>query len=491
MGANNSKEQINEDLHNLGKQETEKIEEIPVEKPKIEEKKNIISPNNFIYKSCNSDPKKDYDIIKTLKEGAYSEIKLVENKLSKMKSIMKSITKTNSFAKDEEDMLDNELKILSLLDHPNIINVYALYSNEDSYSYITEYCQEGDLNEQLMNKGAYDERKAAYIMFQIFSAVNYCHKNKIINRGLTIENILISEIKNVPKIYYEPPEEISLGHKYIDKSDIWSCGVIMYFLLAARPPFGGEKEEERKNNILNENYDLETPPFDKISPECKALLSRLLMSNPDGRPSAEEALKDSWFIKNCSKSLFYSISRSSTSEKLINNIKNYNNISIFKKFSIQYLIHNFPQTTDVKNAAKLFYRIDSDGDGKITKDELYKGFNENLMNKINKKDFEQIFQNLEINNSGFIDYEEFVAAAVNKNLFMRENILYMAFKFFDKDNSGEITLDEIEMMFKEAVNDGKNDVHNELKKIMDEVDLNLDKKISFEEFGIFMKQLIK
>ena len=162
------------------------------------------------------------------------------------------------------------------------------------------------------------------------------------------------------------------------------------------------------------------------------------MSNPDGRPSAEEVLKDSWFIKNGYKSLFYSISRSSTSEKLINNIKNYNNISIFKKFSIQYLIHNFPQTTDVKNAAKLFYRIDSDGDGKITKDELYKGFNENLMNKINKKDFEQIFQNLDINNSGFIDYEEFVAAAVNKNLFMRENILYMAFKFFDKDNSGEI-----------------------------------------------------
>ena len=516
MGANNSKEQINEDLHNLGKQETEKIEDTPVEKPQIEVKKNIISPNNFIYKYCNSDPKKDYDIIKTLKEGVYSEINLVENKLSKMKCIMKSITKTNSFAKDEEDMLDNELKILSLLDHPNIINVYALYSNEDSYSYITEYCQEGDLNEQLMNKGAYDERKAAYIMFQIFSAVNYCHKNKIINRGLTIENILISEIKNdlpyiklgyfgtsflakknaikiknVQKIYYEPPEEISLGHKYIDKSDIWSCGVIMYFLLAARPPFGGEKEEERKNNILNENYDLETPPFDKISPECKTLLSRLLMSNPDGRPSAEEVLKDSWFIKNGSKSLFYSISRSSTSEKLINNIKNYNNISIFKKFSIQYLIHNFPQTTDVKNAAKLFYRIDSDGDGKITKDELYKGFNEILMNKINKKDFEQIFQNLDINNSGYIDYEEFVAAAVNKNLFMRENILYMAFKFFDKDNSGEITLDEIEMMFKEAVNDGKNDVHNELQKIMDEVDLNLDKKISFEEFGIFMKQLIK
>ena len=92
---------------------------------------------------------------------------------------MKTISKTKYFKKDEEELLNNELKILSLLDHPNIINIYAFYSNEDSYSYITEFCKEGDLNEQLINKGAYDERKAAYIMYQIFSAINYFHKNKI------------------------------------------------------------------------------------------------------------------------------------------------------------------------------------------------------------------------------------------------------------------------------------------------------------------------
>ena len=113
------------------------------------------------------------------------------------------------------------------------------------------------------------------------------------------------------------------------------------------------------------------------------------------------------------------------------------------------------------------------------------------MHKIQKKEFDELFSNLDLNNSGFIDYEEFVAAAVNKNIFMRENILSMAFKFFDKDDSGEITIDEIEMMFKEAVKDGKTDVHQALKKIMEEVDLNIDGKINFEEFTKFMKQLIK
>ena len=74
---------------------------------------------------------------------------------------------------------------------------------------------------------------------------------------------------------------------------------------------------------------------------------------------------------------------------------------------------------------------------------------------------------------------------------MRDNILRTAFNFFDKDNSGEITFDEIEIMFKEAVNDGKTDVHQALKKIMDEIDVNIDGKINFEEFANCMKQLIK
>ena len=351
MGANHSKDKINEDLLNLGKSESEKLEDSTIEKTQIEEKENIIFSNNFIYKTSNLDPKNDYDIIRCLKEGTYSEIYLVENKLSKMRSIMKTISKTKYFKKDEEELLNNELKILSLLDHPNIINIYAFNSNEDSYSYITEFCKEGDLNEQLLNKGAYDERKSAYIMYQIFSAVNYCHKNKIINRGLVIENILISEIKNdlpyiklgyfetsflakknaikiknIPEFFYNPPEVNSSSNNYSDKSDIWCCGVIMYFLLSARPPFSGENEKKRRNNILNENYDIDTPPFDKISSECKKLLKKLLSPYPDQRPSAEEVLKDPWFIKNGSKSLFYSISRSSITEKLINKIKNYNNI---------------------------------------------------------------------------------------------------------------------------------------------------------------------
>ena len=72
---------------------------------------------------------------------------------------------------------------------------------------------------------------------------------------------------------------------------------------------------------------------------------------------------------------------------------------------------------------------------------------------------------------------------------MNKNVLTFAFKFFDKNNSGEITFDEIEKMFKESVVD-KTKVHESLKNIMKEVDLNVDGKITFNEFVTIMKKLI-
>ena len=516
MGGKHSKKKINEDLKILGEKENKKDDINSQSQTNEEQSPAKSNTHNFILITNSTDPKKDYNILQPLKKGSYSNITLVENKISKMRSIMKTIKKSKYFTNEEDKLLNNDLKILSILDHPNIIKVFAFYSDSSSYSYITEFCQEGDLSEQLLNKGVYNEIQAAYIMHQIFSAVNYCHKNKVINRNLTLENILVSEIRdNMPTIkigyfgtsvladknaiqtennnnsFYTPPEAFNNNNKYCEKSDIWECGVIMYFLLSARPPFIGRDEEEKNHNILKENFDLEKAPFDNISSECKDLLKLLLNSNPDKRPSAGEALKNPWFSKKCSKLLFTNISRQKILQKMLNNIKNYKNVSIFQKYTLNYLIHNFPQLNDVKHSAKLFYQIDADGDGKIAKSELFKGLNEQLEKQLSKEEFDEIYKNIDLNNSGFIDYEEFVVASVNKNIFMRNNILYTAFKFFDKDDSGEITFDEIEMMFKEALNDGKTNVHQALKKIMDEIDVNIDGKINFEEFANCMKQMIK
>ena len=287
--------------------------------------------------------------------------------------------------------------------------------------------------------------------------------------------------------YYNAPEV--LNKCYNEKCDIWSCGVIMYFLLTARPPFGGENNEEINAKILSGKYDITSPPFDKLSYNCKDLLQQLLCPRVYRRLSAEEALNHPWFKENTSKLLFHQINDENIIEKLITNLKNYKNISILQKISMAYLIHSYPQMKDVINAAKLFNRIDEDDDCKINMKELLEGLKIKYNTVVKQQDVEQIFQNLDINNNGYIDYEEFVSAAVNKKKFMNKNVLMLAFKFFDKNDSGEITFDEIEKMFKESVVD-KNKVHESLQKIIKDVDLDVDGKITFEEFVVVMKRII-
>ena len=95
-----------------------------------------------------------------------------------------------------------------------------------------------------------------------------------------------------------------------------------------------------------------------------------------------------------------------------------------------------------------------------------------------------------MDNNGYIEYEEFVRAAVSKERFINENVLRFAFRYFDKDGSGEITFNEIEDVFRESLTD-KNKVHESLEKIIGEVDVNGDGVISFEEFTNIMKKMLK
>ena len=155
-----------------------------------------------------------------------------------------------------------------------------------------------------------------------------------------------------------------------------------------------------------------------------------------------------------------------------------------------YLVHNFPQMKDVINACKLFNQIDVNGDGKINKSELLKGLKSKIKSDTLEQDVEQIYRNIDMDNNGYIEDEEFVRAAVSKERFISENVLKFAFRYFDKDNSGEITFDEIEAVFKDSVAD-KSKVHESLKAIVQEVDTNGDGQISFKEFSDIMKKMLK
>ena len=470
--------------------------------------------NEVIVAQSNKKPNDDYKRLKFLGEGSYASVYCVQNRLTDSKRAMKVINKTSNCSTEDEKEIRNEINILRTLDHPNILKIFEFYSSKESYSIITELCEGGELFNEIVDKGPFNEEYSAYVMLQIFSAINYCHGMKIVHRDLKPENILIvdRDKNDMPRVkiadfgtskmfekgavqrklvgssYYIAPEV--LKKHYDEKCDIWSCGVIMYILLSGRPPFAGDNDKEIMDKVAIGKYDLETSPFDKLSKSGKDLIRKLLVMEPSKRISAQEALAHPWFKENKSRDLYNRIKDESTIRKLIRNLKNYKRDSIIQETALAYLVHNFPQNKDVINACKLFNQIDVNGDGKINKDEFLKGLQSKISSDTLKKDVDQIFQNIDMDNNGYIEYEEFVRAAVNKEHFISENVLRFAFRYFDKDDSGEIDFDEIESVFKESITD-KTNVHEALEKIIKEVDTNGDGKISFNEFADIMKKMLK
>ena len=507
MGVGKSKQENNKDFKKIGEQANKNKDE--------DLNPNTIRlTNDIIVGHLKNDPGEDYKKLNFLGEGSFASVYKVQSRLSDEIRAMKIINKSSNISLEDDKEIFNEINILRTMDHPNILKIFEFYSNKDSYSIVTELCSGGELFQEIIDKGPFNEKYAAYVMYQIFSAINYCHNMHIIHRDLKPENILIVkrekngyplikicdfgtskmfdkgavQKKLVGSSYYIAPEV--LKKHYNEKCDMWSCGVILYILLSARPPFGGDNDTEIMARVAKGKYDLKSSPFDTISKEGKDLIKSLLVMEPEKRLSADKALSHPWLKQNQAKELFNQIKSKDTIYKLVENLKNYHSDSVIQETALAYLVHNFPQSSDVINACKLFNLMDVSGDGKINQKELLQGLKQQIQSDTLEQDVAKIYKNLDMDNNGYIEYEEFVRAAVNKERFLSEGILKFAFRYFDKDNSGEIDFNEIEEVFKQSITD-KNKVHESLKKIINEVDQNGDNKIDFNEFVSIMKKMIK
>ena len=194
------------------------------------------------------------------------------------------------------------------------------------------------------------------------------------------------------------------------------------------------------------------------------------------------------FFINKTKDILNDINDEKIIFKFIENLKHYKSDSVLRETTLAYLVHNYPDLDEVNDACKLFDKLDTDGKGKITKEELYKGLRMFLKSNDLEKDINEIFLNLDIDNDKYISYEDFIRAAVDKNIFLKEEILKFAFQYFDKDNSGAITIDELEVVFKDSIK--SKDCKKELDNILKEVDCNNDNVIDFEEFKKLMNNLL-
>ena len=512
----NKNEKINNPKRSKSKKENdleedEKFFDDKMPKKKIKKRNSEIVglEHNPLIALVKSDPFIDYTIIKELGSGSFATVYLVKHNISGAIRAMKAIKKISYEDEDDNNEYEiiNEINILMKMDHPNIIKIFEFYNNSTTYYLITEYCEGGSLFDLIKKNGPFTEIQASYIMHQILSVVNYCHKMKIIHRDLKPENILINKNENglvkikicdfgtslmfnrgeiqdqiVGSIYYIAPEIIQ--KKYNSKCDLWSCGIIMYILLTGVPPFGGKDNQTIIKKILLSDYD--KTKLQKRCRPCIDLIDKLLERDVKKRIRADVALEHKWFKIYKSYEIRVDIDDPKLIETYINNLKSYKKSSDIQEVALAYLVHNHPELEDIDNACKLFGIIDKKGNGKINKEELYNGLSELYKSEKLKDDIDKIFENLDINKDLYLEYEEFVRAAIDKSIFLTDSSLKFAFKYFDKDNKGDITVEDLCSIFS-----GDSLSKKELERIKKLVKkITPDEKIRYKEFCEIMKAFL-
>ena len=492
-------------------------------KHKTDKKKEHYSPNkvtidtNLLVARNIYNIKNNYKRTKVLGEGSFGKVYLVKHKQLNIYFAMKIIKKTNK-SENEENIM-NEINILRKLDHPNIVKIKEFYITNNEYILVTEYCPEGELFYEIKNFAPFNETLTAWYMKQILSAVCFCHKLKIIHRDLKPENILISKknknglnlikiidfgtamFKNntdkslTGSLYYISPEVLSKDRKYTEKCDVWSCGIIMYILLTGIPPFNGDSDEEIINKIINGKIHMHRYPWPIISSEAKDLVKKLLNYDENVRLTAEEALKHPWFESHNAQSDDIDwIFKVKNPNKLLNNLTKYRSDNVLRSTVFAYLVHNNIQLNKVHEAIKLFNRIDKNGDGQISKEELCKGLEDFL--KLSGRELQEkvdiIFNNIDADHNGYIEYEEFIRAAIDKEYFLSENFLRFAFEYFDRDKNGEITFKEVkQLFFQNDKNKNNSEAQKQIWKNFDDIDINGDGILSFDEFVKMFRKILK
>ena len=459
-----------------------------------------------------------YEVQKKIGEGAYGRIYKVRDKQSGDIRAMKQVTKAKI-----QDMgkFQDEIKILSLVDHPNIVRLFEVIEDDKYYNLIQELCTGGELLTRAQ-KSQLKEKDIARIFYQIMSGVAYIHGIGIVHRDLKLENVLFStedpnspikiidfgfsvlmgknnEVNkekesesNDPKkgglkrlkskvgtLYYISPEIIK--GNYDEKCDIWACGVILYILLAGYPPFTGNTDKEVYNLITSLKYDFEKERWKNISKYAKDLIKNML-TPAKNRYTAKQVLASKWFEVKLKENF----------EDSINNILDYRRINKYKNYNklkkaILAFIASRLSSEESSHLRNVFFNIDEDKNGYIS----FEDFRKYVINEYdvddlieNEEELQKGFQGVDIDHNNQIDYTEFLAANLDEKIFLKTEKLKEAFRIFDINDNGVIKRDDIIRVLKLEKLENKNELAD---KIIEENDYDKDGKINFLDFVKIMK----
>ncbi|MFH4977275.1 hypothetical protein AB6A40_003984 [Gnathostoma spinigerum] len=256
----------------------------------------------------------DFDIGRPLGKGKFGNVYLARESSSKFVVAIKVLYKEQLKKYGVEQQLRREIEIQYHLRHPNILRLYGYFHDDSRVYLILEFAARGELYSELKKQVKFPPSTAAKYIYQLASALRYCHAKGVMHRDLKPENVLISskgdlKIADFGWSVHEPsskrqtvcgtldylPPEMVYGRQHDKSVDNWSLGVMLYEFLVGRPPFDASNQQAILENIRQIRFTI--PP--DVPQGAEDLIRKLLKKEPKQRASLEDVLTHEWVRSMC------------------------------------------------------------------------------------------------------------------------------------------------------------------------------------------------
>jgi len=451
----------------------------------------------------------DYDLHQStvLGTGFSGPVTLAINKHTGQHSAVKSFDKQN-ITKKKMDFLRAEVNIYLQVDHPHVARLLHVYEEEEGLSLVMELCTGKELYHRLAKKKVFSEREAALATYQMCLAISYLHRHHIVHRDIKLENWLYeSDAENAKlklidfgfsklwdentemeqscgSIAYVAPEV--LGQHYTDKCDMWSLGVIVFMLLGGYPPFHSADATELISKIKKCDYSFRRDKWEHTTEYARDFIVKLLVSNPNDRMSAFQALEHPWMTKIEEEvhadNWMDSMQTRNTSANLLDDLRRYAKGSHFKHLALSIMAHHL-SSSELEEIREAFLALDVDKNGGITFKELRAALNDQF--NVTEEELQGIFEVINVTHDKEIHYSEFIAAVMQTRVHMDKNLLRETFDHLDVNHTGKISKKDLRKVI-----GGNKFEDTDISSLMSECQGCTSKSgISFEKFSEHLQSI--
>ncbi|CAI0469852.1 unnamed protein product [Linum tenue] len=259
-----------------------------------------------------------YELGRTVGEGSFAKVKFAKNVETGDSVAIKILDREQVLRHKMVEQLKREISTMKLIKHPNVVKIFEVMASRSKIYIVLEFVDGGELFDKIAKHGRLKEDEARKYFQQIINAVDFCHSRGVYHRDLKPENLLLDsfgvlKVSDFGLSAFAPPQIRGDGllhtacgtPNYVapevlkDKgydgaaSDVWSCGVILFVLMAGYLPFDESNLMALYQKICNADFTF--PSW--FSSGAKKLIKRILDPNPLTRISIPEILEDEWFKK--------------------------------------------------------------------------------------------------------------------------------------------------------------------------------------------------